>query len=169
MNHTASIMKKEIRAIASYRALIISKAFISILLGIVTLYLAYFRYPASPLYILLLLNALPPILKFAFQDYAKRYPNKLLLGITQDTDFTLNYLKGKYKYSKPGSVSNSVSYIIALFLMCLWQLQYSRSGNTGPYMTLVPVTIMAAGLGLRFLSALLYNFKLHYDISHNKM
>ncbi len=169
MNPTATVMKKEIRAIASYRALIISKAVISLLLGIAASYLAYFRYPASPLYILLLLNVLPPILKFALQDYAKRYPSQLLASITQDSSFSLNYLKEKYKYSKAGYVSNSASYVTALFLMCLWQLYYSRSDSVGPYMALAPVTIMATGLVLRFLSALLYNVKLHYDIAHNKM
>jgi len=93
MNIKASLMKNEIHTIAGYRALKISKYSITLLLGITTLYLGFLRYPASPFYILLILNILPPISNHAFKEYATKYSaNKLLHGIVDDIPFQLNNL-----------------------------------------------------------------------------
>jgi hypothetical protein len=62
MSKDAVTMNNEIRVIARYRALIISRYFITLLLLIMSLYLGFIRYALSPFYILLALNVIPTIL-----------------------------------------------------------------------------------------------------------
>ena len=169
MSENAIIMKKEIRAVSNYRALIISKCYLTSVLGIASLYLGFLRYAMSPLYILLLLNILPPILVIAFHDYGKKYKVKVLLSITKDTPFQLSSLKKKYKYSKLSYVTNSVSYLFALILISLWQFNYNTSVNINTGLIKLPVIILITGVSLRFLGSLFYKIKIRYDLSHNKV
>ena len=169
MNESASQMKKEIHIIANYRALIISKHFISLLLLAATLYLGIFRYPISPFYILLFLNILPYILNYAFRDYAGRYHSKLLISITQDIPFRLVHLKEKYKYTRLSYISNSFSYLLALLLLCLWQINYNTTADMVPTIAILPVSILITGLALRLLGVFLYFIKVPYDLSNNRL
>ena len=168
MDQTASIMKREIRMIANHRALMVSRYFFSILLGIASLYLGFKRYPVSPLYILLFLNILPSILKYAIQDYSQKYRNRLVIAISTEEPFKLENLRTKYKYSKQVYISNSISYLIAIFLICLWQINYNNTGIDSA-ISILPISILSLGLMLRFLSVLLYRIKLPYDLSHNRI
>lgn len=169
MNKTASQMNKEIRIIANYRALIISKYFISVLLVAATLYLGVFHYPASPLYILLFLNILPPILNYALKDYAGRSNKNSFLKITSDQPFKLSRLKEKYKYCSLSHLSNSVTYLVALLLICLWQVNYNSFADTAPAISIIPISTLITGLVVRFLGIMIYMFKFPYDLSHNRL
>ena len=170
MNGKAATMKKEINAVAGYRALMISKYFITLLLGIASFYLGIIRYAMSPFYILLMLNILPPILNYALKDYAKKnIVNRLLAGFVEDIPFQLNMLKRKYKYSRLNYFSNSISYLFALLLLCLWQYNYNITENINELIIKLPLTILATGVSLRFLGIVVYRLKFPYDLSHNKL
>jgi hypothetical protein len=169
MNDTASVMKKEIRLIAGFRALIISKYLLSLLLGFITLYLAQKNLTVSPLYVLLFLDLLPQIISYALKDYAKKSDHKILKAITEDHEFKLKQLKSKYKYTKLHYFSNSVSYLLALFLICLWQINYSHSMQNYPGLVNAPLFLLATGLLVRFFGVIFYQFKLPYDLRHNKL
>lgn len=169
MNETASAMKKEIRLIAGYRALIISKYYLSILLGITTLYLAQKRYTVSSLYVLLFLDVLPQIVSFALKDYAKKLDHKILKTLTEDHEFKLKQLKSKYKYTKVNYLSNSVSYLLALLLICLWQINYSQWMQNHPVLVYLPLFVLSSSLLIRFIGIIFYQFKFPYDLRHNKL
>lgn len=160
-------MNNEIRVIARYRALIISRYFITLLLLIMSLYLGFIRYALSPFYILLALNVIPTILNNVFKEYTGK--SKLLMEITKEQTFKLIYLKGKYKYSRLNYVSNSIAYLITLLLICLWQYNYSTSGNIYKIIVYVPAIILVTGVFLRLLGNVFYLFKLKYDLSNNRM
>ncbi|MHB8132416.1 MAG: hypothetical protein ACYDEX_25975 [Mobilitalea sp.] len=169
MSENAIIMKKEIRAVSNYRALIISKYYLTSVLGITSLYLGFLRYAMSPLYILLLLNILPPILVLAFLDYGEKYNVKVLLSITKDSPFQLRNLKTKYNYSKLRYVTNSVSFLFALILIGLWQFNYNTSVNINTGLLKLPIIILTTCISIRFLGAIFYQIKIHYDLSHNRV
>jgi hypothetical protein len=167
MSEAAVIMKREIRLIAKYRALIISKYFITLLLCIMSLYLGIMRYALSPFYILLVLNILPPVLNHVIREYSGK--NRLLSDIRKDQPFKLKLLKNKYKYTRLNYVSNSISYLSALLLIGMWQYNYSASENMIDLIVPVPVIILAAGIFVRLLGIIFYQLKLSYDLSHNRM
>ena len=169
MNEKAAIMNKEIRAIAYYRALIISKLFLSFTLLAVALYLGLLRLPISPIYIMLFLNALPPIFSFTANDYYKKSHNKILQDIIKEDPFLLGSLKRKYKYTKLRYVTNSVSYLISLFLMALWQYSYSQQHYLPDYLKSIPIILLSSGIMIRLLGNWFYQLKLRYDLSHNKV
>jgi len=169
MNENANIMKKEIRAVSNYRALIISKYYLTALLGITSLYLGFLRYAMSPLYILLLLNILPPVLVIAFNDYGKKYNVKVLLSIIKDAPFQLRNLKMKYRYSKLHYVTNSASYLFALILIGLWQYNYNTSANINTGLLKLPIIILTTAFSIRLLGVIFYQIKIPYDLEHNKV
>lgn len=169
MKDKAAIMKKEIRAVANHRALIISKLFLSSTLLIAALYLGFRRFPVSPLYILLFLNALPPVFSFAATDYGKKSQNKILQDIIKDDPFLLGTLKKKYKYTKLRYVTNSASYLISLILIGLWQYNYNQQYYLPDYLQLLPILLLASGIMIRLLGILFYQLKLRYDLSHNNV
>lgn len=169
MNKTASAMKIEIRMIAGYRALTVSKYYLFIILGSMTLFLAQRNLAVSPLYILLFLAVLPKVLSTALKDYSKKIDHKLLKAVTEDPEFILKQLKNKYKYSKLRYFSDSASYLLAVFLLCLWQINYSRSMQRYPILLYAPLAILASSLLVRFLGVIYYRIKLPYDLRYNKL
>ncbi|MBP1754271.1 MAG: hypothetical protein H6Q59_669 [Firmicutes bacterium] len=169
MNEKAAIMKNEIRVVANHRALMISKWILSFALLFVALYLGILRFPISPLYILLFLIFLPPILSSAAKDYSKKSQNKVLLAIVQDDPFLLNTIKTKYKYTKLRYITNSASYLVSLFMISLWQYNYSHQYYLADYLKSIPITLLASSLMIRLLVILLYRLKLPYDLSNNKV
>jgi len=169
MNENAIVMKKEIRAVANYKAILISKNYITLILGLVSLVFGFLNYGMSSLYILILLNALPPILAFGLKDYADKYKLQILFDITEDKPFQLINLKRKYKYSRVNYVANSVAYLFALILIALWQYNYNTSFNKQSILVNTPVLILASGLALRLVAIIYFQIKIHYDLSHNKV
>lgn len=169
MNEKAALMKREIRAVANYRALMISKWFLSFALLFAALYLGIRRFPVSPLYILLFLIILPPIIAFGLKDYGKKTNNKILLDIIMDNPFLLETLKAKYKYTKLHYISNSVSYLISFFLIGLWQYVYSQQYYLSAYLRSLPIMLIVTGIIIRLLGIWFYQLKIRYDISHNKV
>lgn len=169
MKEKATIMRKEIRAVANHRALIVSKSILSAALLIASLYLGILRFPLSPIYILLILNALPAILSFAANDFGKKSQNIILHNIIKDSPFQLGTLKMKYKYTKLRYVSNSVSYLISLILIGLWQYNYSRQHYLPNYLKFLPIFLLASSILIRLIGMWIYPLKFRYDISHNKV
>lgn len=169
MNKKSDIMKNEIRVVAYHRALLISKWSLSFVLLIVALYLGIQRLPMSPLYILLLLNILPPIFSTAIIDYSKKSQNKVLLSIVKDDPFLLNTIKAKYKYTKLRYFTNSASYLISLFLIGLWQYNYSQQYYLPDYLKSIPIMLIASSLVIRLLGMFFYRWKLPYDLFNNKV
>jgi hypothetical protein len=123
----------------------------------------------SPLYILILFHTLPPILIFALKDYAQKYKYPVLINATEDKPFLLNNLKRKYKYSKIKYITNSISYFITIILISLWQYNNNVTENINTSFVYVPVLILATGLALRLIAIIVYQIKLPYDLSHNKV
>jgi hypothetical protein len=169
MNEKTKIMNKEIHAIASHRALLISKRFLSFCLLIMALYLGFRRFPVSPLYILLFLNALPIIFTFAVNDYNKKDQNNFLQNLVREDSFLLGTLKSKYKYTKLSYIANSISYLTAIALMGLWQYNYNVHYYISSYLRNIPVLILASGLTVRLVGIAFYQLKLRYDLSHNNV
>lgn len=169
MSEKAAIMKNEIRVVSYHRALMISKWSLSFALLIVALDLGIRRFPISPLYILLLLNILPPILSAAIIDYSKKSQNKTILSIVKDDPFLLSSIKFKYKYTKLRYFTNSTSYLISLFLISLWQYNYSQQYYLPDYLKSIPITLIASSLVIRLLGMFYYRWKLPYDLSNNKV
>jgi hypothetical protein len=169
MNEKAMTMKNEIRALANFRALLISKRYISFLLVLTSLYLGIMRYVMSPLYILIVFQVLPPIIAFTLKDYAQKYKYQLLINATNDKPFLLSHLKVKYKYSKVKYIANSISYVLAVILISLWQYSNKASNNINAFLVYAPVLILTTGIILRFLAILFYRFKLPYNLYHNKV
>lgn len=168
MNEKTIIMKKEIHAVASHRALQISKRFLSFFLLITALYLGIRRFPISPLYILLFLNALPCIFTYAINTKQKEL-NTFLHNIIREDPFLLGTLKSKYKYTKLSYIANSISYLIAIALIGLWQYSNQLHYYIPGYLKSVPLFILVTALALRFAGIWFYELKLRYDLSHNKV
>lgn len=169
MNEKAQSMKKEIRNISGYRALILSKYYICILLVISTFYMGIHKFGVSPLYILLFLTFLPSIISYSIHEYAQKYHNKFLKDLLQEAPVHFVNLKKKYKYSKVSYVSNQTAYIFSSLLICLWQINSSYSINPDSFLSKLPLIILGTALTLRFLLALLYRVKLPHDLMHNKI
>jgi hypothetical protein len=169
MNEKTKIMNKEIHAIASHRALLISKRFLSFCLLITALYLGIRRFPVSPLYILLFLNALPIIFTFAAKDYNKKGQNNFLQNLVREDSFILGTLKSKYNYTKLNYVTNSISYLTAIALIGLWQYNYNMQYYISSNLKSIPVLILASGLTVRLVGIVFYQLKLRYDLSHNNI
>jgi hypothetical protein len=165
----AAAMKKEIRAVSNYKAMRISKYYISICLFLSAYVVGYFDYAASPVYILLVYLTLPSILAFAFQDYAKRYHNKFIAYATKEEPFLLNSLKQKYHYTRTGYTSNSISFVFILILLCTWLYNLSTIVNVNLIVFFLPVIIIAGGVLIRLFGSIIYQIKIPYDISHIRL
>lgn len=169
MNEKALIMKAEIRSISSYRALIISRISLSLCLTASAFYVGILGYPASPIYILLMLNLLPSILSYLFKDCAKKYKNRFFNFITEDAAFYLRILKKKYHYSRLDHVTNSLSFIITLVLLIFWQYYCNTLQTINLFIIYQPSLIIIINILIRFLSIIIYRFKLPFDLSHNHL
>jgi len=165
----ATVMRKEIKIISNYRALLISKFFICICLIIASYIVGYFGYATSPVYILLIFMVLPPIFSFAFKDYSKKFNYNFLKNITEDAPFLLINMKRKYNYSRVGYVSNSITFIFTLLLLCLWKYNLNSIDHTNPLIIYLPNIIIAGGLLIRIIVIIIYQVKLPYDLSHNRL
>lgn len=169
MNDKAMIMKKEIRLLSQYRSLIISRHFLTLILSITALGFSLFRYNLAPLYTVILLNAFPPVLAFAISDTGKKTSKPLLIAITKEESFLLEHLKQRYRYSRLNYLSNSITYLIAILFLALWQYNFSTTSPVPPYLLKLPVVILSAGLLLRMIGIPFYQIKLHYDLTHNRL
>ncbi len=169
MSENAIIMKREIRTLAQYRSLMISRHFLTVLLSITAFWFAIFNYNMAPLYTVLLLNAFPPVLSYAISDYAKKTKLPLLISITKEDPFLLNNLKKRYHYSRIKHLSNSVTYLIAMLFLALWQYNFSTKAVIPFYLEKLPVILLCVGLLLRLSGIPCYRFKLHYDLTHNRV
>lgn len=169
MNDKAIIMKKEIRLLSQYRSLIISRHFLTLILSITAMVFSFFRYNLAPLYTVIVLNAFPPFLTFAISDYSKNARKPLLIAITKDESFLLEHLKKRYRYSRLNYLANSLTYLIAMFFLALWQYNFSTTSPVPPYLQKLPVIILSTGLLLRMIGIPIYQIKLHYDLTHNRL
>lgn len=162
-------MKREIRIIANHRALMLSKYIMTFVLSIISLYLGMKKYAPMSLYILLVLNALPPILSSFFRDYSSNNPDKPLVKSLEDIPFQLNMLKNKYKYTKLSYLTNTVSHSISLILTLFWQINYNRREDLSVILSRTPTVLLLIFIFLRFSMVFVYHIKLRYDLSHNKL
>lgn len=169
MEQKAILMKREIRIIANHRALMLSKHTMTLLFSLISFYLGIKRYAPMSLYILIVLNALPPILSYFYRDYSSNNPEKPLVKSLEDTPFQLNMLKEKYKYTKLSYMTNTVSYSISLLLTLFWQINYNRREDLSVILSRIPTILLLIVIFLRFSMIFLYHIKLRYDLSHNKL
>jgi hypothetical protein len=167
MNKQANHVDTEIRSIANYQALIISKYYISSILILITLYLGFFRYNVISLYILIILTLFPHAFAVAIRDYADKTGARFLAGITADSSFQLASLKSKYNYTKLKYVSNSISYLITMLLIGLWQYSYNKELSLREEVRYLPLLVMSSGLLLRLLGVFYYRIRLSYSLSHD--
>lgn len=167
MNQKAILMKTEIRKVTSYHSLIICKKVTTLGLACSAYYVGYRGYFLSPLYILLLLNILPPIISFYIKE--NYLSNNKIQSIFKDTPFLLSQLKTKYQYTKIKYISNTVSYLFTLFLLILWQYNYITLDRTPALLIHLPYSIFLGSVLTRFTLLILYRIKIPYDILHNNL
>ena len=169
MNEKAMIMKREIRTLSLYRSLMVSRHVLTFLLAVTAILFSVFNYNMAPLYTALLLNAFPPVLSYAVSDYARKSSHSYLTGIVKEEPFLLKNLKLRYKYTRIKHLSNSITYLIAILFIALWQYNFSTQENLQPSLKSIPIFILSTGLALRLLGIPFYHLKLHYDLTHNKV
>lgn len=165
----ATAMKKEIRSLSNYRSLQICKLFISVSLVIASFYVGLLDYAASPVYILLFYLVLPPLLSFILKDYNEKHNHPFLQSLIKDQPFLLNTLKKKYHYNKLNYTVNTISFFFVLFLLCLWQYNLSTMETVNKIASALPKIIITGGVLIRIIGSILYQLKLPYDLSHNKI
>ena len=161
-------MQKEILRISAYRALIISRFYMSICLTISLFLLVFSGYSEAAFYILLTVNLMPVILSYIVKDFAARTQKTILTALVSESPFLLDTLKKKYNYTKLRNFTNSVSYIAALPLLLLWQYSYPADGMPA-YLLLLPTRILMSSVLLRILGIPFIYWKLHIDLSHNRI
>jgi hypothetical protein len=169
MNERSTLMKYEIRAIANYRVLMISKYYIAALLGLVSLYLGYKRYNLSSLYILFILAVFPYAISVGLRDYSAKGGSRFLTRITSEKQFLLNNLKKKYKYTTINYISNSIAFPITLILIGLWHFRNGSAYGMNDWLRYVPSFILTTGLLLRLAGVIFYRLKLPHDLTHNRV
>lgn len=169
MNDKALTMKNEIRQIAKYRGLILSKYYLCIILTAATVYLGIYRFPASSLYVVLFLIVLPPIITSLLKDYSQKHQNRFLKHAIKEEAYLLSNLKKKYNYSGLRYIANQCAYLICMLLICLWQINFSRLEPAGSFVEKLPFAALISGLTLRYLAVIIYRIKLPYDLMHNKV
>lgn len=169
MNDKAIMMKKEIRLLSQYRSLMISRHFLTLILSVIAIGFSFFHYNMAPLYTVILLNAFPPVLTYAIRDNIKNARNPLLIAVAKDETFLLEHLRKRYRYSRLSYLSNSITFLIAILFMALWQYNFSTKAPVPHYLERLPVIILSAGLLLRIIGIPFYRIKLHYDLTHNKL
>ncbi len=169
MNDKAIAMKKEIRLLAGYRSLIISRYFLTLILSITAICFSILNYNMAPLYTVILLNAFPPVLSYAISDSLKNGKLPFLFNVTKDESFHLEHLRKRYRYSRIKYMSNSIIFLIAMIFLALWQYNFSTKALVPYYLQKLPVLFLSAGLLLRIIGIPIYQIKLHYDLTHNKL
>ncbi len=169
MSQKSTVMQREIMIISRHRALMISKYYLTIVLSIISIYLAIKCLAVSSLYVLITLNALPPIFSYGLNDYAKKHNNTLVNKIIYESSFSLILLKQKYKYTRLYYMSNSITYYITILLILLWQINYSYSNYIDYYSRYLPSYVIISGLSLRILLIIIYRIKLHFDLVNNRV
>lgn len=162
-------IQSEVIKTSSYRALIITKYYLTICLAISFLLLAFAGYTESAFYILLTLNAIPPILSYVLKDYSKNRANSWLSSFTEDKTFTLNNLKAIYGYLKVEHIANSVSYLITLVLLILWQYTYISKGGMMQELIYLPTLLLLSSLLVHLVLFIFYIFKIRWVLSNNSL
>ncbi len=169
MSEKAAAMKKEIHLLSKYRSLMISRYFLTLVLSIIAIVFAFFKYNMAPLYTVILLNAFPPVLSYIITDYIKKTKHPLLIEFTKEEAFLLINLKMSYRYSRMKHLTNSVTFLIAMVFLALWQYSFSTWAVIPSYLKKLPVSILCASLLLRALGIPFYQIKLHYALIHNRI
>ena len=162
-------MKREIRLISSYRSLMIGKYFLNLSLAFSIYQVVIHRLAISPLYILFLLNVLPPIITFCIIDYNHKHDNIKFKDFTYDRPFLLTTLKKKYNYHINLYLSNSISYLFSLVLLVLWHINYFYISKPNYWIVYLPIFIITSSLFLRIGVYWFYRLKLPQDIIQNKL
>lgn len=169
MNEKSLLMKNEIRIIARYRALMISRYYFIVSLSLITIYLSILKLAPISFYILITLAVLPSILEYIILDHLKNHKTQYLNNIASEQPFCLSTLKKKYHYTRISYFTNSITYLFVLFFICLWQINYSLYAEYGPIASKLPYITLISGLTLRFLAVIIYKGKLPYDLSSNRL
>lgn len=159
----------EIIKTSLYRALIITRFYLTACLAISFLLLVVVGYTESAFYILLTLNAIPPILSFVIQDYSKKNVNSHLHSFIEDNSFTLYNLKVKYGYQKVKHITNFISYLITLILLLLWQYAYLLKGGISQEFVYLPTVLLLSSFLIYLVLIVFYIFKIKYDLTNNNL
>lgn len=162
-------IQSEIIVTSLYRALIITKYYLTASLAITFLLLVFIGYTESAFYILLTLNAIPPILSFVLKDYSKKKVNSYLFSFIEDNSFILDNLKAKYKYQKIKYITNLISYLITLVLLILWQYTYLSKGGIIQQFIYLPTALLLSSLFIHLVLIVFYIIKIKYDLTNNNL
>lgn len=168
-NNKKGTIQSEIIKTSLYRSLIITKYYLTTFLAISFLLLAVAGYTESAFYILLSLNAIPPILSIILKDYSKKQPDSWLFSFMEDNAFILDNLKAKYSYLKIKHITNFVSYLITLVLLILWQFTYLSKGGILQQFIYLPTILVVSSLFVHLMLFVFYIFKIKYDLSNNRL
>lgn len=157
MNHK---FRSEIITLSNYKGIMVGKKFLNITLTISVIIVAFYKLALSPLYILILLNALPSAIAFILRDYQG--------SLLQDKDFDLKYLKDKFQYTKSNYVFNIISFSLSVFLVLLWQINYATLNKGYFWFMFLPSFISITSIIIRFAVSIYYRITLAKEIMHHK-
>ncbi len=169
MSEKATSMKYEIRTVANYRGLMISKYYLAVSLLLTSLYLGFLRYNLSSLYILFILAVFPYALSAGLRDCSSKGKSSFLARLASEKRFLLSNLQKKYKYTHISHTANSIVYPIILILIGLWQFRNGSVPGMDDYLRNLPAFLLLTGLLLRLAATIFYRLKLPYDLSHNRV
>lgn len=147
----------------------ITKYYLTIALTISFLLLVIVGDTESAFYILLTLNAIPPILSFILKDYSKKKAHSYLFTFIEDNRFILDNLKCKYKYQKIKHITNLISYLIALVLLILWQYTYLSKDRIIQQFIYLPTALLVSSLFFYLILIVFYIIKIKYDLTNNNL
>lgn len=156
MKQNTKQINYEIRAFSRYRALLISKYYITIFLLLFLLNLPLDQH--SAIYILIILNIFPFVFTQVFKEHIKA-----------EKPFLLIMLKNKYRYSRIHYLSNSFSFLLALVLLCFWQLSLNHQTTDSIYNMFFPIFLLISSIILRIFCYIFYQIKIRHDLSTNQI
>lgn len=146
----------EIQQLSKHRSLTITKYILNIILFLSMFYLVANNYPSTPVYIIVTLNVAPWIASGIIKE-----------KISSNTTFILTMLMSKYNYSKDLYTGNQVGFILTLFLLAVWQLNYNRINPEPTLLAIFPLFLILLSMMLRFLLYIWYQIKIRYDLTNN--
>lgn len=162
-------MKNEIKVVANFRILKIWKVYLMVFLIVSAFYVQYLGYAETPIYLLILLFLCPSIISYILKDLHRRFPHKILAFSIEEMPFILNTLKRRYQYERLSYLSDSITYLFILILICLWQFNLSNQVNAPFLLVSLPKAIIIGSLLIRYIGSFLYRVKLSHGLSEKKI
>lgn len=151
-------INKEIYMVSSYRALMIAKYSLSLILFLyMILATALTKVSSSPLYILLSIYFIPIVLVYFLNQLKSQRK-------TSDKKYNLPFLLKKYHFKQECYFTNSISFLFTCLLLGLWQYKTNTLYSVSLF-SFLPTIILLINISIRVFFTIYYIFKIHHDYS----